>query len=387
MIYIKDKHNCCGCEACVQRCPKHCISMIEDNEGFLYPKVDISLCINCGLCEKVCPEINILQEKEPLKVFGAKHNDNNIVLNSSSGGIFTFLANKILDDGGVVFGARFDENWNVIHDYTETKEGLAVFRNSKYVQSRIGKNFKIAKQFLEKGKKVLFTGTPCQIKALNLYLKKNYENLLTVDVVCHGVPSPSVWSMYLNAKMNKLQKNIYDIRYINFRDKKYGWKDFSLTIKYCNSCIIERHFENKYMKLFLNNLILRPSCYSCLSKKGQSKSDITIADFWGVENILNKNYDNDGYSLVFINTIKGEEIFKISDLIEYYTVSYSLIECYNGGISPNISIPRRRKMFFENFSKATKDNILSIIDNALQIPLGLRIRYKIIKIIKYLLKK
>ena len=203
MIDIKEKNNCCGCSACVQICPKQCISMAADNEGFLYPQVNSAICIDCGLCEKVCPVINQSAPREPLVVYAAKNNNEDIRLKSSSGGIFTLLAEKVIEEGGVVFGAKFDADWNVVHDYTETIEGLAAFRGSKYVQSIIGDNFKTAKQFLNNGRKVLFSGTPCQIAGLKKYLRKEYDNLLTVDVVCHGVPSPMVWRDYLDYKRAK----------------------------------------------------------------------------------------------------------------------------------------------------------------------------------------
>lgn len=192
MIEIKDKKDCCGCSACVQKCPKQCISLKEDNEGFLYPEVDKSMCINCGLCEKVCPVLHQGESRKPLKVYAAKNQDEEIRRQSSSGGIFTLLAEKTIQDGGVVFGARFDEHWEVKHDYTETIEGLAAFRGSKYVQSRMEDNYRKAEMFLKQGRKVLFSGTPCQVAGLKRFLRKYYGNLLTIDMVCHGVPSPLV---------------------------------------------------------------------------------------------------------------------------------------------------------------------------------------------------
>ena len=197
MINIIDKKNCCGCNACVQHCPKSCVTMQEDEEGFLYPIVDQEACIDCGLCEKVCPVLNQGEERKPLQVYAANNPNEEIRMQSSSGGVFTLLAETIIQEGGVVFGARFNDDWEVIHDYTETKEELAAFRGSKYVQSRIGDSYCQAEQFLKKGRKVLFTGTPCQIAGLNLFLRKEYGNLLTVDFICHGVPSPGVWKSYL----------------------------------------------------------------------------------------------------------------------------------------------------------------------------------------------
>lgn len=204
MIHITNRQDCCGCAACAQRCPKQCISMKEDAEGFLYPTVDTEVCIDCGLCEKVCPELNSGRERQPQKVYAAINKDEKIRLGSSSGGVFTALAEQTIDEGGVVFGARFDENWEVVHAYTETKEGLTAFRGSKYVQSRIGNAYKDAERFLRNGRKVLFTGTPCLVMGLKLYLGRDYDNLLTVDFLCHGVPSPKAWRLYLKEEVARM---------------------------------------------------------------------------------------------------------------------------------------------------------------------------------------
>ena len=310
MIDIKEKHNCCGCGACVQICPKQCISMSEDNEGFLYPHVNSAICIDCGLCEKVCPVINQNEPNEPLAVYAAKNTNEEIRLKSSSGGIFTLLAEQVITEGGVVFGARFNEGWEVIHDYTETVEGLEAFRGSKYVQSFIGDNFKVAKQFLNNGRKVLFSGTRCQIAGLKKFLQKDYENLLTVEVVCHGVPSPMVWRDYLEYKRaeraagkNTVSSSLNElpvITGISFRDKTNGWKKYGFKICYAASkaaensvsksgnkanCEITPFKEDLLMKGFLKDIYLRPSCYHCAARQGKSGADISIADYWGIQSI------------------------------------------------------------------------------------------------------
>lgn len=377
MIDIKDKHNCCGCEACVQRCPKHCVSMIEDAEGFLYPKVDISLCINCGLCEKVCPELNILQEKEPMQVWGAKLKDKDIVFNSSSGGIFTYLANITLDNGGVVFGARFDEDWNVIHDYTETKEGLRPFCKSKYVQSRIGNSFKIAEQFLKQGRQVLFTGTPCQIKGLKLFLKRDYDKLLAVDVACHSVPSPKVWRKCLFQLLTDNNISIKDVELIDFRNKKYDWSNYMFFIKHTKGEIFIPGRNNVYMQSFLSNLSIRPSCESCKAKCGQSNSDLTIADFWGV-NVINPDfYDNMGVSLVLASSQKGMQLI-LSQNIEVVEVSYEDVIKYNAGLKSDLVVHKKRNTFFRGLDKA--DNFINYAHKFLIPSLCSRIKFNLRKI-------
>lgn len=203
MIFIQDKKECCGCSACASVCPKNCITMSEDSEGFLYPHVDESVCIDCHLCERVCPMINHGKDREPLAVYAAKNSNETIRMQSSSGGIFTLLAERVIDEGGVVFGASFNDRWEVVHDHVETKEELAKFRGSKYVQSKIGDNYRKVKLFLSEGRNVLFSGTPCQISGLKKYLRKDYDNLLAVDFICHGVPSPGVFRTYLQEEINR----------------------------------------------------------------------------------------------------------------------------------------------------------------------------------------
>lgn len=314
MINIQDKSQCCGCSACLHICPKNSITFKEDKEGFLYPHVNKETCIDCGLCEKVCPVLNQDEERIPEKVYAAKHEDDEIRMKSSSGGVFTLLADRIIDEGGVVFGARFNDKWEVIHDYTETKEGLASFRGSKYVQSYIGDSYKIAESFLKSGRKVMFTGTPCQIAGLKKFLRKEYDNLLAVDFVCHGVPSPMVWRKYLEEEI--ADQGGAQLTGVNFRDKSIGWKNFSFVLNFSkdegtikhNYAVSSVFTENTYMKAFLSNLSLRPSCYACPAKAGKSGADITIGDFWGIENVMSEFDDDRGVSLIYADNINTMNI-------------------------------------------------------------------------------
>ena len=360
MIEINDKKDCCGCSACVQICPKVCISLVEDAEGFLYPHVDRNSCIGCGLCEKVCPIINAGEPREPLRCYAAKNKDERIRMESSSGGIFTLLAENIIDDGGVVFGARFDDKWEVVHDYTETKAGLAAFRGSKYVQSRIGNTFRQAESFLKEGRKVLFSGTPCQIKGLKLYLRKDYDNLLTVDFICHGVPSPGVWRQYLDETFRKPDRREgRGKNTVLSSPKKLGWKKYSFVVRGKsagqadkNSVLLsDMHQNNVYMKAFLSDLILRPSCYGCRAKEGRSGSDITIADFWGIQNVLPEFDDDKGVSLVLVNK---KEVFPdmVSKGIECIESDIEKPKLYNAGFSSHIRVHPKREKFFSRASEA-----------------------------------
>ncbi len=326
MISITDTKDCCGCDACVQCCPKSCISMRVDEEGFNYPVVNHSQCIECGLCEMVCPMLAKPEKKQPLGCYASYCKDEDVRRDSSSGGIFTVLAAAVIAEGGVVFGARFDKDWSVRHDYTDTLDGIAEFRGSKYLQSSIGDSYLKVSEFLKQGRKVLFSGTPCQVAGLHRYLRRTYDNLLTVDFVCHGVPSPKVWNEYLKTLLRtkcaeagknseSLSLNSMPLVGISFRDKELGWKKYGIRLKMSpfrgdkntesavcrNHDIFQPFTENPYMEVFLSNLSLRPSCYACPSKGFTSGSDITIGDFWGIEQIDPAIDDDIGMSVVFIH--------------------------------------------------------------------------------------
>ena len=286
--------------------------MEEDNEGFRYPITDKTFCNDCGLCEQVCPVITryTIIEYET-KIFACKNKDENVRRKSSSGGIFTILAEHIIQQNGIVFGARFDHNFAVIHDFTETIEGLEDFRGSKYLQSLVLDNFTKAEYFLKQGRDVLFTGTPCQISGLKHFLRKEYNNLLAIDIVCHGVPSPKVFKNYLG-ELSLHNEGITEK--IMFRDKTEGWKNYSFMTKRKDgkNTITFRQIKdnNIYMRGFLQNLYLRPSCHACPSKELTSGSDLTLADYWGIEQIHPDFDDDKGCSMVICNNIKGELIFK-----------------------------------------------------------------------------
>lgn len=379
MIDIKDKKLCCGCNACVQRCPKQCIAVQEDEEGFLYPIVDLSICIDCGLCEKVCPVINQGSERNPIEVFAALNKDDSIRMQSSSGGIFTALAEQIIREKGVVFGARFDEKWEVKHDYTETIEGLNAFRGSKYVQSRIGDTFRQAEFFLRAGRKVMFTGTPCQIAGLRLFLRKEYENLLAVDIICHGVPSPMVWRKYLGENIQ--QGGLECIQSISFRNKNTGWKNYSFQIEYdknhLKSSFSEYASQNIFMKGFLADLYLRPACYDCPAKKLKSGSDITLGDFWGIQHIKPELDDDKGLTAIIINTKKGEVIIENLPLIRF-TFKYEDVYRGNPALIKSSMLPNKRILFYTNLKKIPFDILISKLT---RISLIYRIKAKVVYLI------
>ena len=377
MINIIEKKKCCGCNACKQCCPNSSISVIEDNEGFLYPIVNINSCTNCGLCEKVCPIIVKGVERIPIHVYASKNRNEIIRIQSSSGGIFSSLAEKVLEEGGVVFGAMFNKKWEVFHDYIETKEKLHLLRGSKYVQSNIGDSYSKTMDFLKIGKIVLFSGTPCQILGLKLFLKKEFVNLLTIDILCHGVPSPMVWRRYLLDKT----KNINEIENINFRNKiQSGWKNycFSITMKQSKKSIIEPHLKNDWMNGFLHHVYIRPSCSSCPAKSFSSKSDISIGDYWGIQNILPKFDDDKGVSLVFVLSEKGNEFFsKIK--AETIETNYQDALIGNPIIIKSINLHPKRNNFYKSLQKSP--NTVSVIRKYSKLPLRDRYRSSLIKVL------
>lgn len=276
------KEKCTGCSACYNGCPKGLISMEMDKEGFQYPIVDSRKCIGCKLCEKICPVMNINRDinKAP-ELFVAYNINEDIRLESSSGGIFTLIAEAIIKRGGCVFGAKFDQNFMVRHSYVETKEDLGMFRGSKYVQSNIGDTYKTVKAFLEQGKWVLFTGTTCQIAGLKGYLRKSYDNLVCVDFICRGVSSPKIWEKYLGMKEDEYNSKI---RKVEFKNKEFSWKRFHMKITFEDGNIYFKSLlEDSYHRAFFTSKILRKCCYDCYYKGIYRNTDITLADCWGAD--------------------------------------------------------------------------------------------------------
>lgn len=413
MIRISDKQDCCGCAACVQICPNQCISFDEDEYGFRYPSVNNNKCVDCGLCEKVCPVINQFEVHRPKLVYAALNIDKGIRIKSSSGGLFSQLAEAVINEGGVVFGVRFNTNWEAEHAYTDTSDGIAAFRGSKYMQSKIGISYIQAKEFLQSGRKVLFSGTSCQIAGLKRFLRREYDNLLTVDVVCHGVPSPLVWRSYLRETMLSLQRdaikknilssqnNLLQITDISFRDKKTGWNKYGFAVygklipyqaireSICNNekdvkeLFYETSDKNLYMNVFTRNLCLRPSCYTCPAKCGKSASDITLADFWGIRNYYPKMDDDKGTSLVLINTQKGNSYYQRLKL-ESIQTSYEIALRENPSLEHSAKETVYVSEFWQSF-RQSKFNDVHIILNRFKPPLAIRIKQICSIIIKAIL--
>lgn len=341
---LRDKHNCCGCTACMAVCPKHCISMLRDEEGFLYPFVDEKKCIECGLCRKVCSFLK-KDYSRPLEaydipiVFAAKHKQDNVRMSSTSGGAFTVISDEFLSKGGVICGAVFDqESQKVKHILAYNHEERNKMRGSKYVQSELGNIFFEIKDLLDKDTKVLFTGTPCQTAGLLSFLGKDYKNLLLVDIFCHSVPSPLIFQNAIDGE---------DVKGICFRNKQKGWRDsyeFSITR------LSGKEVNTTYLTMFFKGLINRPSCYSCRFTNVKRTSDLTIGDYWNINRVDKSFEDNLGVSCILVNSPKGKEFFnKIRNQLCCFEteLSPSLQECLQRPVTET----RSRNIFWKNYRK------------------------------------
>lgn len=358
MQKICNKNDCCGCLACKNICPKNAIYIKEDEQGFEYPEINSQICINCGLCKKVCPILNGKEEeKNTSNAFAIYNKNTEIRMESSSGGIFTEIAKQIINDEGIVFGAIFDDKFNVLHKGIDNIENLWKIRGSKYLQSKIGDTYKQSKQELENGRKVLFTGTPCQIEGLYTYLGKDYEKLYTQDLICHGVPSAKVWRKYIEYRE---KQDSGKIKKISFRNKyNKGWNNYQTCFEYEDKQISIDHHEDLYMRLFLSDMVLRPSCYSCKFKKKHRRSDITLADFWGIDEILPKMNDEKGTSLVLVNSKKGQELFKhINENVYIEKVDFEEAIFHNKSMYQSPSIEKQNLEIYHDIERLDMDGIV-----------------------------
>lgn len=356
MIEIKRKEDCCGCSACANVCGAGAIALFKDEEGFVYPRVDQSICTDCGLCEKVCPIINRkgqdLEKPRVKSLFAGWLADQANLRRSASGGAFWALARQMIADGGVVFGAVYDSDMKVVHDVADTLDGCRRFQGSKYSQSDISEAMRHCRSILRKGRRVLFTGTPCQIDGLKRFLIKEYENLLTMDVVCHAVPSPRIFAEYVDYAGRMLHGSIADIR---MRDKSTtrGWFP-PYTFKYImrdGKEYVDPEKVINWSEAFGSGLINRPSCHEYKYTNLNRVSDITVADFWDFDNLRPDLRTNKGTSLVMANTSKGlDMINRISyDLMELSSITIK------EGMQPRLKSPSAvnplREQFWADYNK------------------------------------
>lgn len=379
MIQITEKSKCNGCYACTNTCPKNCIKMVSDNEGFWYPLVDKDKCIDCGMCEKVCPIIHKWHPDEIRKTtaLAAINLNEKIRLKSSSGGIFTLIAEKIISQGGVVFGAAFANDFKSVHHIcVDNVTDLEKLRGSKYVQSMIGDAYKQAKYFLENGRKVLFTGTPCQIGGLYSYLQKPYDTLYTQDIICHGVPSPMVWEKYVEERERKSNSQT---QRMFFRHKKYGWKTYAVLFEFSNNTAYVKNLrEDSFMRAFLSNACLRPSCYNCSFKSIKRQADITLADFWGIQNVLPEMDDDKGTSLVLIHSEKVQKLMEsIQSISHTECVSEEVVTKFNSAAIQSAKMGEYRDIYMRRIVSESPDELAKIY---FKVPLKRRIVFILSKI-------
>jgi len=355
MLQLINKSECTGCYACFSVCPTGSISMLIDKEGFWYPLINQDACINCNKCVKSCPILkNNTVDNNPI-AYAAYHKNEDIRMQSSSGGVFTAISEFVIRNDGVVCGASFNDAFNVVHRSIETIDDVRKIRGSKYVQSRICNVYKEVENLLELKRFVLFTGTPCQIAGLKSYLRNENDYLFTQDIICHGVPSPKVWQKYLAQHSLK-----DDIKSVSFRNKDTGWARFSMKVTSSGKEYRRDLSKDNFLKAFLSNLSLRPSCYHCHFKSLHRQSDITLADFWGIEVILPNMNDDKGISLVLINSEKGNQLFQeIKNELTCKPVNVSEATKYNKAATQSVPIPKKREYFFNYLDQIAFDRLVA----------------------------
>lgn len=314
MIHLADMQLCTGCTSCANSCPRGCIKMVKDTCGFSFPKIDTESCVNCGICISACPVFQTKEKDEQNTVAYAAYTKNTDLRKAStSGGIFSEIAAEILNRGGVIYGAAYDEKFRVVHKSVEAINDLTQLRGAKYAQSDLRDCFSNIKKRLDCDQSVLFSGTPCQIAGLKAFLKKDYDNLFCIDLVCHGVPSPMVWEKYVQYRANSDCDGSMP-ESINLRCKDSGWSRYSYSVDFSYKSDIrylKNNGEDPFMQMFVKDYILRKSCGFCQEKGYNRKSDITLGDFWGIWDIDPEMDDNQGTSLLLAHSEKGEYLLDL----------------------------------------------------------------------------
>lgn len=354
MIKIVRKEDCCGCNACGDACPKQAITFKTDNEGFWYPEVDMEKCIDCGLCEKVCPIINVKELKKndlPESIcYAAEHKNLEVVFDSTSGGLFSALADIMYKSGGYVGGAVFNEDFkSVRHFISNDKKDLPRLRSSKYLQSSLEGFYSQVRELLKGGENMLVCGSPCQMAALRAFLRKDYENLIIVDYICRGINSPKVWGKYIDSFEERYGHKVV---YAKAKSKEYGWRNLTQKIILEDGkSYYETRTQSNFTKGYLQTgVYCRPSCYDCQFKGYPRIADFTLADFWGIEKVDQSMEKNLGTSLVMVNSRKGEAFFeRIKHKINYIQVPFKSIEPSNPSLKVSLDKPQvNREEFFKD---------------------------------------
>ncbi|MDL2262541.1 Coenzyme F420 hydrogenase/dehydrogenase, beta subunit C-terminal domain, partial [Bacteroidales bacterium OttesenSCG-928-I21] len=363
---------CVGCRACEQKCPKSCIAILPDKEGFLQPQIDESLCVDCNLCIKVCPQNHPPEKNNVKRALAIRYKDNKTLYGSASGGAFIGIAKRVIQQGGIVFGAVYDNNLVVVHARAESLDELKGMQSSKYVQSDTQNSYSVTKCFLDKGQIVLYTGTPCQIGGLKKYLGKSYSNLLTIDLICHGVPSPKLFNRYLIWLENTYGGKI--IAY-DFRSKKTGWGlGYKAKTKTKTKTKYISGICDPYYYHFLKGNTYRECCYSCNYCTPERISDITIGDYWGIQKEHPNFFSTKGVSCMLINTDKGNRLFNeiVSD---YYCLnsSFEKIAKHNH----NLQFPTKRNIIRDTIYQSIDDvSVEFYFKEIMQYPISIVMKIK-----------
>lgn len=353
MINKLERNKCTGCFACAQKCPKKCILIEKDDEGFLIPVIDHKQCIGCNICEGTCPQLKAVKKNLPIETYASYTRNENLLIQSTSGGIFAIAAYTVLEDGGVVFGVEMTDDGIVRMCAIEKKEDLHKLQGSKYVQAFIGESYIQVKEYLLANRIVLFSGTPCQIAGLKSFLGKTYEKLYTIEIVCHGVPSQEMFSAYRAWLGQKLGS---EINHWYFRNKeKDGWAQIDKLVLKDHS-VYRRENLDPYTYSYLKSYNLRESCYECQFCSPERCADITVGDYWGLKNYHPEFYSELGVCLLLVNTEQGRDLLeKIKTSIVLLPSDYEYMKKHNSGLVSKPQRPVQREKFYEDFKRKSMD--------------------------------
>ena len=384
-LRLPGRELCTGCGACAAACPRHALLMCSDDEGFLYPNVDAELCIRCGRCSAVCPTNHPFPTREPISVWAARAEDEKIRQESSSGGVFTLLAQSMLEDGGVVFGAAFgdggvgSDRWRVRHVEVTGSDKLGALRGSKYVQSDLGTSFRMVLDRLCAHHRVLFVGTPCQTAGLSAYLKATLnadfqtsrENLLLVSVICHAAPSPLAWESYLEEESEK-----GEVASVAFRDKTCGWTHYQLKVSRAGGGDTAASAENHpFLRAFLSELCNRRSCAQCACRNLRTDDDLMLGDYWNVASRFLDLDDDRGTSLVLVNSSRGEKAWrKIAARVRVKESDWAHAQAVNPALIKSTPYTCKRDLFFKRVGHV---RFTQLVCSLLQPPWTARMKVKL----------
>lgn len=350
---------CTGCHACAAICPKNCIDMKDTGEGFLFPVIHMEICIQCNRCKEACPVLRMPDKSQHTQAFAIKNKDDAEREQSTSGGVFPLLAREILDVGGIIYGAAYDNDFSVRHIAVEDSKNLPFLQGTKYVQCIVGRVFSEVKDQLKAGRQVLFSGTPCQCAGLRAFLGKEYENLMLVDLICHGVPSPKVWQTYIDYRAGKENGGKRPVK-INMRSKASGWSRYSTEFDYGNGKITRsQNSQDPFIRAFVGNICLRSSCSECLAKGTERCTDLTLGDYWGIWSQHPEFNDEKGASIVFVHSAKGMvALNRMKGQTEWLEISTEDAYRENVSMVSSSKSHEKRKEFLD---KVTSDNFGDVV--------------------------